>query len=595
MTVTPDWKALCDRARYHWRQGELEQAGRLYAQVLTADASNPVALEGMGLVILNRGDSAGAQQAFEQVLAIAPDRLSAQASLAELYKDAGRYAEARDLVERVLARKPDLDDVRFLYGEILWALGENEAAFRAFAGPCSRSEVHAGHLETLIFERLNEADWRSYATEKTFLQTRVRAGRSVWQAILPMLMLEQVDDLAQAARTYARGFPAVKPAMIPPMPYAHGKIRVGYLSPDLYDHPVGHLMAALLERHDKADFEITVFSHGPDVRDEVRERIEAAAGTFVDLTGLDDVGAAMAIRSREIDIAVTLSGYTLNARPGILAHRPAPAQVNFLGYAGSMGAPYIDYLIADRRVIPETEADRYAENIVWMPESYLPTDDRAVLAAAPTRAEEGLPEDGFVYMAHGPLCRISPMIFDTWMRILSRVKGSVLWLGEGAETSRANLRTRAKERGIDPDRLIFASRRAQRADHLARQALANLYLDTLPYNAHSTAADALWAGLPVLTCRGGTFPGRVAADLLACAGLSGLVTEGLADYQELAVALASDAQWQATIRKRVEAARATPLFNTARYAAHLEDAYRAMWSASRANRPPAPIVVEARP
>jgi predicted O-linked N-acetylglucosamine transferase (SPINDLY family) len=288
----------------------------------------------------------------------------------------------------------------------------------------------------------------------------------------------------------------------------------------------------------------------------------------------------------EIDIAVDLMGYTTFARTGVFARRPAPVQVNFLGYPGTMATEYIDYMIADRAVIPESSEKFYTEALALMPATFFPTDPKKLIAGAPSRAECGLPENAFVFCSFNGLQKHTPEFFDVWMRLLKVVEGSVLWLLDGPAEAGNNLKAEAEKRGVESARLIFAPRTAP-ADHLARQANADLFLDSLPYNAHTTTTDALWAGLPILTCAGASMSARVAASLLAAAGLPELITGSLEDYENLALALARDAKRLAGIREKLAGNRATfPLFDTARYTRDLESAYRIMWErAQRGERP----------
>ncbi len=289
----------------------------------------------------------------------------------------------------------------------------------------------------------------------------------------------------------------------------------------------------------------------------------------------------------EIDIAVDLKGYTGDARPGILAFRPAPVQVSYLGFPGTMGADHIDYILADRFIIPEEQERFYSENVVCLPECYQPNDSKRIIAeVTPTRAQAGLPETGFVFCSFNSNYKITPQIFELWMRLLHQVEGSVLWLLGGSAAAIRNLRREAQARGVDPQRLVFAPRRPL-PEHLARHRLADLFLDTLPCNAHTTASDALWAGLPVLTCPGAGFAARVAGSLVQAAGLPELIATDLDAYAALALGLARDAGRLAAIKAKLAGNRfQSPLFKSGRLLGHVERAYEIMWA--RAERGEAP-------
>ena len=356
------------------------------------------------------------------------------------------------------------------------------------------------------------------------------------------------------------------------------RLRIAYLSANFNRHAMAYLMVNLFERHDRSRFEIIGVSFGVDDESPIRARVAAAFDRFVDVRTLGDRDVAKLLADMEIDIAVDIMGYTQDGRPGILSHRPAPVQVNYLGYPGTMGTDFIDYIMADAVTVPSGEEAFYTEKVVRLPGCYQVNDrERPIAEATPTRTEAGLPERGFVFCSFNNNYKITAPLFDVWMRLLSSVDVSVLWLLGGNETVEANLRREAAGRGVDPARLVFAPRMEQ-GEHLARHRLADLFLDTLPYNAHTTCSDALWAGLPVLTCRGDAFPGRVAASILQAARLPELVTANLTEYAAMAKWLAEDAGLLHEIRQRLAENRlASPLFDTDLSRRHIEAAYRRMW------------------
>ena len=333
---------------------------------------------------------------------------------------------------------------------------------------------------------------------------------------------------------------------------------------------MAHHLAELFERHDRSRFEIIGVSFGADDKSEMRNRIVAAFDQFYDVRRKSDEEVAKLLKGLQIDIAVDLMGHTRHSRPGIFAYRPAPTQVNYLGYPGTMGAEFIDYIIADKMVAPFEHQPFYREKIVHLVDCYQVNDTKRNIAErTPTRQEAGLPETGFVFCCFNTNWKITPDVFNVWMRLLHAVEGSVFWLVRDNASAEQNLRKEAQQRGIDPSRLIFADR-LPLEQHLARHLLADLFLDTLPYNAHTTASVALWAGLPVVTRLGEAFAGRVAASLLNAIGLPELVTHSIEDYEALALQLARDPKLLEGYRNRLATNRLThPLFDTDRFRRHI--------------------------
>jgi len=352
------------------------------------------------------------------------------------------------------------------------------------------------------------------------------------------------------------------------------------LSGDFRQHVIGYLLAELIELHDRDRFEVIGVSFGIDDRSDIRARLVGAFDRFIDVIAVSDAEVAKLVRDSDVDIAVDLMAHTRDARMRIFAHRPAPIQVNYFGYAGTMGAAFFDYIVGDRIVLPFEHAPYYSEHIVQLPEGFFANDSRRVIAPQmPTRSAAGLPERGFVFCCFNNSVKIQPAIFDVSMRLLRTVPASGRWLSLRNPSARDNLVREAAARGVEGERLVFAQHAPRIEDHLARHRLADLFLDTMPYNAHATAADALWAGLPVLTCAGNAFASRVGASLLHAVGLPELVTQNLADYEALALRLASDAALLAGIRQKLARnRRSEPLFNTSRLRRHLEAAYTTMWN-----------------
>ncbi|HZT51679.1 MAG TPA: tetratricopeptide repeat protein [Stellaceae bacterium] len=607
------------------QQGALAEAEALYKSVLARQPGNFDALHLMGVLELQRRRPDAAAALIGRALAVNPKSAAAHGNLGNALSGLRRYEEAVASYDRALALRPDFAEAFNNRGNALDSLRRHEAALASydralalrpdFADALSnrasvlmslrRFEEAAAALERLqalgtghafvagrlLRARLHCCAWDGYDAAVALAATE--AGQ---RGIMPFDMLAispSPADLRRAAEFWmcAKCPPAAAPLWRGER-YRHERIRLAYVSGDFHDHAIMRLMARLFELHDRARFETTALSFGPADGGAMRARLEAAFEHFIDVRQQSDPEIAALIRAREIDIAVDLTGFTAGGRTGILALRPAPIQVSYIGYPGTMGAPYIDYILADRCVIPPEHAPHYAEHVVHLPDSYLVQDGtRQIAGRAPPRAACGLPEAGFVFCSFNNNYKIAPFMFDAWMRLLRAVEGSVLWLIEDNAAAARNLRREAERRGVAPQRLVFAPRVAADA-HLARQRCADLFLDTLPYGAHTTAGDALWAGLPLVTCLGSTFVGRVAASLLEAAGLPELVTRSLDGYEALALALARDPARLAALRARLEANRERlPLFDTDRSRRHIESAYRTMWERWQRGEPPAAFAV----
>jgi predicted O-linked N-acetylglucosamine transferase (SPINDLY family) len=371
-----------------------------------------------------------------------------------------------------------------------------------------------------------------------------------------------------------------------------GRIRIAYLSADFHTHATASLIAGLFEHHDRSRFEVSAISFGPDDRSAMRARLQAGFEHFHDVRGLGDRDVARLLADKAIDIAIDLKGHTQGARQGILAFRAAPVQVSYLGFPGTSGADFMDYLIADAVVLPPAQQGYFTEKIAYLPHSYQANDFARKIAATPGRQATGLPDASFVFCSFNNSWKITAAIFAIWMRLLAAVPGSLLWLIADNDGACANLRRAAAEQGVDPHRLVFAPRLPE-PEHLARQRLADLFLDTLPYNAHTTASDALWVGLPVLTCRSASFPGRVGTSLLQAIGLPELVTESLAEYEAAALRLATDPALLQALREKLSRNRLSfPLFDTDRFRRDIEAAYTRMWEIAKRGEPPRAFAVE---
>jgi predicted O-linked N-acetylglucosamine transferase (SPINDLY family) len=366
-----------------------------------------------------------------------------------------------------------------------------------------------------------------------------------------------------------------------------GPVRIGFLSSDFFNHATALLLVEVLEQMDRSRFELFGYCFSPDDNSDLRSRIIASFDRYVPVGTMTDRAAARAIHDDGIDILVDLKGYTRDGRPEILTYKPAPIQVNYLGYPCTMGMEGVDYIIADAVIAPMEHQPDYSERIVHLPHCYQPNDrKRKISEQRVTRADFGLPEDGFVFCSFNNSYKLNATMFDVWMPLLQNVRGSVLWLLVPSDICRENLRREAKMRGVDPDRLVFA-RRLPISEHLARHKLADLFLDALPCNAHTTASDALWAGLPVLTAIGETFAGRVAASLLTGIGLPELIARNLDEYAQMALMLAHDKTKLRNLRTKLAGLRETaPLFDTKRYTRNLESAFATMIEIAKSGEAP---------
>jgi predicted O-linked N-acetylglucosamine transferase (SPINDLY family) len=407
-------------------------------------------------------------------------------------------------------------------------------------------------------------------------------------------MIGSADLQRKAAEIWAdRKYPVTSGPLPVPEFQRHEKIRLGYFSADFHNHATTYLMAELVEKHDRNKFEVLAFSFGPDHKDEMRQRMSFAFDRFIDVESRSDIEIAQLSRSLGIDLAFDLKGYTRDSRPGIFAARAAPVQVSYLGYPGTTGSAFMDYLVADSTLIPESSRWFYSEKIIYLPRSYQPNDSRrAISMKRQVREEAGLPAAGFVYCCFNNTFKILPSVFDIWMRVLDSVNGSVLWLIADSAEASDRLRGEAVGRGVSADRLVFAER-LPLPEHLARHQLADLFLDTFPCNAHTTASDALWAGLPVLTCPGETFASRVAASLLNAVDMPELIAASQQEYEDLAINLATQPERLAAIRNKLACQKpSSALFNTELYVNRFEAACSAIHERYQAGLPCEHILIE---
>jgi protein O-GlcNAc transferase len=530
---------------------------------------------------------------YDEAVARKPGHAEYINNRAIVLADLKRFEEALASYAEAVALKPDYADA---YNNRAFALRdlkrpeESLASFaQALAVKPDLDYLKGAHLHA----KMHVCDWTDFATDCERLETAVMSGA----AAASPFQLFAIPAGPQCQLRCARRYRSEKYYAGAPLwrgeRYAHRRIRVAYLSADLRDHPVTHLTAGLFERHDRARFETVAISFKSDTHNRVRERLSASFERFIDAERMGDREIAQLVRELEIDIAVDLNGFTEGSRPNVFAQRPAPVQVNYLGFAGTLGQPYWDYIVADPFVVPQDRHAHYAEKVVYLPDTFMATDSgHEIPERTPSRAEAGLPDGGLVFCCFNNSFKITPDVFDVWMRLLREIASSVLWLSAANAGAVERLRREAQQRGVDADRLVFAPRLPRNADHLARLRLADIFLDTLYYNAHTTASDALWAGVPVLACPGSTFASRVAGSLLHAVGLPELVTRSLADYEALASKLAREPALLGSLRRKLAHNRDRyPLFDTARFTRHIEAAYTAMWERAQRGEPPTSFAV----
>lgn len=630
-------EVLLNLGNIHRARHALDEARLSYQRLLAIQPDHGKALLSLAMVAMeeNRLEEAAGliarAPASGSASAQTPDRHPATheilAAHAALLAAAGDRKGALQTAQEAMRTGGDTPELRALIAAQHFRLKQYQEAVEVMDGALKRfGERAATLLGPLFSSRQALCDWGDWEARLSAILQRIRAGEETGMTPRAALLtpgLSPADLLAIARRDGERlqswadrsaasggtGIHDGTAITAEPLEGAGGgadgdpdqgigkasharppeRLRIGYLSSDLRDHAVAHLCATLFESHDRSGFEIFAYSLLPAEDSGMRRRLAQAFEHFTALHDLSHLEAARRIRDDRIQVLVDLNGYTYGARTEILALRPAPVQVNWLGFPGTLGVPFMDYLIADRQVIPPEERDHYSETLAYMPDAFMPFDTGVETGPPSDRAREGLPEAGMVFCCFNSPDKITPDLFGLWCDVLAAVPNAVLWLSSAEEATRANLLREAAARNVSAERVIFASPLSH-AEHLARIALADLFLDTRPYNAHTTAMDALWSGVPVLTCPGGTFASRVAASLLQTAGLPELIAPDLDAYRERALSLARDPDRLAALRRRLRAARGeSALFDMQGFARALEDLYTQMWERRRTGQSPAPL------
>lgn len=585
-------EAWCNRGNVLQALAQFDAALESFDRALALQPEMAVAWHTRGQVLAQSGRPAAAVESYDRALAIRPDHAPAWSDRGAAMSDMQHLEAALACYDRAINSDPSLAEAWCNRGNVLQWLSRFDAALQSYDHALALRPDFPEAQSERIHVRYLTCDWRERQADDAILMDLIHRDQTVAPFTLLATSATPMDRL-NCARHWSRRFPRPPAALAqhrdtPNRP----RLTVGYISGDFRHHPLAYLIADVLEHHDRRRFNVVCYSLQGDDGSAIRQRIAAGCDRFVDVSGLTDPAAAETIASTETDILVDLSGHTREARPAILASRPAPVQVSYLGYIGSMGADFIDYIVADDIALPMSQQQFYDEKIVQLPVSYQPNGkSRQMSTHLYSRGECGLPQNGFVFCCFNSSYKINPEVFAIWMRLLGAMQGSVLWLVASSPPAEANLRREATSHGIDPDRLIFAPH-VSYEEYLARCAVADLFLDTLPYSAGATASDMVWAGLPLLTCLGSDFAGRMAASVLTACGLTELIAGTAADYEALALRLATQPSELTRIRHLIrDKARDTELFDAARCTRNLEAAYIEMRRRHCAGQSPAGFVV----
>lgn len=595
LALKPDLaEAWLGRANVFTELERYDEALAVYDKALALKSDLAEVWLGRGNVFSKLKHLNEALTAYGKALALKPALAEAWLGRANLFLDLGRHDEALATYDKALALRPDLAEAWLGRGNALTAAERHDEALTAYDRGLALKPNLVGLEGLRLRSKQNICDWRSFESDCNHLIESVGKNSLNTDPFIFLSIASSAREQHNCARQWiSKRHPPVKTPAWNGEIYKHDRIRVGYVSADFQEHPVAYLLAGVFENRNKSMFDITAISIGPNDNSPMRRRLEGAFESFLDAERLSDAEVVAKIRAAEIDILVDLGGFTRNSRTNIFAHRPAPVQVNYLGYPGTIGADFIDYIIADQIIVPISQQSDFSEKIAYLPDSCQPSDStRTISEKTFSREECGLPKDDFVFCCFNNNYKITPEVFDLWMRIMIKVPGSVLWLRGSGATAAINLKREAELRGVSAERIIFAERLSSLPDHLARHRLADLFLDTLPYNAHTTTSDALWAGLPVVTQIGETFAGRVAASLLNAVGLPELVTHSSNEYEDRAIEIAKHPETLRALKKKLAENRLIkPLFDTKLFTKRLEAAYIAMHERYQAGLSPDTIVV----
>ena len=576
-----------------YNQGQLQHAFQQSKLLVTTFPKSAILLNIQGVLLKDLGQLDLSIEAYRKALAINPDYADAHYNTGNAFKDQGKLEEAREAYKKVLAINPDYAEAHNNIGIAIKDQGKLEEAIEAYKKALSSKPDYAMARAQKLHVQAHMCDWLAIDEDLASLKILGIAGKSV--SPFSVLSLEDVPERHRLrSELYARENLSQKPLPSPAMPSKRpDKLRIGYFSADYGEHPVAYLIAKVLEQHNRDEFEVFGYSLRGNQQVELRQRLINSFDRFVDVQKLSNKDVARKARQDGIDIAIDLNGYTQNARTKIFAYRAAPIQINYLGFPGTTGTDFMDYIVADRHIIPPENQKYFNEKILYLPNTYMPTDNgRELSERHMTRRDMGLPEDAFVFCCFNNNYKITSSEFDIWMRLLNKVEGSVLWLRQSNQWSELNIKKEAQRRKVDPERVMFAGS-VPMAEHLARQRFADLFIDTFSFNAHTTAAEALWTGLPVVTKTGQGFAARVAGSLINSVGLPELITKNEHDYEMLILELATNQSKLSKIRKKLAAnLLEQPLFDTEQYTKHLEDGYQQAYQNYFEGNPPKIITVQ---
>ncbi len=589
-----DVETLNNRGNILREQNRLEEALASFVQALQFRQDLPQIWSNNGLTLycLQRMEEAVAS--FERALHLDPKFAEAHYYRGNAMQSLEKKAEAMASYDRCLEIDPNHLDALKNKIFLLFDLHRNQEASKLLSHMLAIAPNHPFVLGYKLYAERLSYDWDRYSESKDKITHGLRQGRYIDAPFSFLALSDSAADQLHCAQIFSTTkVPHIKHAHWKGRRYRHDKIRIAYLSPDFREHPMPGLMVQVFETHDRDRFETMAFAFGPKIVSEMESRLSGAFDRYIDIRMLSDEKVAKQIRDLEVDIAVDMAGYTSICRLGIFSLRPAPIQVNYLGFPGTLGIDCIDYIIADDFVIPKESQKHYSEHVVYLPDCFQANDDQKAISQLPMqRIPMGLNETGFVFCSFNQSFKCNPEMFDIWMRLLHKVPGSMLWMLAESSYAQDNIRNEAAKRGIDPNRLVFAFR-LNYPDHLARLRLADLFLDTLPFNAGTTASDALWAGVPLVTCPGEAFASRMAGSLLRAVGLPELITHNLEEYEALALKLATSPSLLADIKAKLAHNRTTyPLFNSDRFRRHLESAYITMWERHQRGEPPKAFAVK---
>jgi len=566
----------------------LEEALISYDKAIQYKPDYAEAYSNRGTVLQEFKRLAETLASYDKAIELKPDYAEAFNNRGIVLQELKHLDAALTSYDRAIELKPEYAEAFNNRGNVLKELKRLDEALASYDRAIEFKCDYEYLFGTVLLTKMFMCDWQNFEANQNTLSLKINEGKKVSSSFSVLALIDSPSLQRKTSEIRVKDKYPINPSLGSiPKYLRRNKIRIGYFSADFHNHATAYLMAELFELQDKDKFELIAFSFGPDKKDEMRQRLSKAFDQFVDVRLKSDKDIAIMSRDMEIDIAIDLKGFTLDQRAGIFSYRAAPIQVNYIGYPGTMAAEYIDYIIADSTIIPDKSKQHYSEKVIHLPHSYQVNDrQRVITDKVFTKEELGLPNDSFVFCCFNNNYKITPNTFDRWVRILNVVEGSVLWLFEDNPSAVVNLRKEAKARGLDPRRLVFA-RRMKLPEHLGRHRAADLFLDTLPYNAHTTASDALWAGLPVLTCMGESFASRVAASLLNAIELPELITTSQEQFEALAIELATHPTKLKAIKEKLDRNRlTTALFDTTRFTKHIEAAYTKMYERYQADLPP---------